>query len=340
MKDKVTSFLDENNVVMDSYVEAVHSLVQKVAGALSAKPSQVYEEVMEYLYKNEFRILDTKMTALEEGGAAAAPAGVSGVSSPSGVTVVDALSISCPVLKEKTKKSTEELKPEFIVSDEELSSLLSDIFGEDVSNTELVKLYREFTSSKLEEMPEEREGSLLLDEDNAKSFFGDMLNKGDLQYSSEGYSVYLHEGRYVLVKDLTVVDKFPTLSDAVAFIKLPATESIQGKKLGDCYVQAYNNFFHNLSKNPLLCHGVVIGKGELEGVHFTHAWIEIGDTVIDTTIPIFANGIPKQAYYSIGQVQEDKTFKYNRDQVLEKALKWQTYGPWEDILWQQDEDLI
>lgn len=337
MKEKVTNFLDRHPALMDSYIGAVHGLIQKVAKATSAKPSEVYEEVMDYLYKNEFRIFDKTLTALEEGGAAAAPAGVSG--SPSGVTVVDALSISSPVLKERTKKSTEELKPEFIVSDEQLSSLLSDIFGEDVSNTELVKLYREFTSSKLDEMPEVTEGSLLLDKDNAKAFFADMLNKGDLQYSSEGYSVYFHEGKYVLVKDLTVIDKFPTLSDAVAFIKLPATESVQGKKLGDCYVQAYNNFFHNLSKNPLLCHGVVTGKGELEGVHFTHAWIEIGDTVIDTTIPIFANGIPKQVYYSIGQIQEDKTFKYNRDQVLEKALKWKTYGPWEDILWQQDEDL-
>lgn len=340
MKDKVTKFLDQNPAVMDSYVSSVHGLVQKVANATSSKPSEVYEEVMDYLYKNEFRIFDKTLTALEEGGAAAAPAGVSGASSPSGVTVVDALSISCPVLKEKTKKSTEELKPEFIVSDEELSSLLSSIFGEDVSNTELIKLYREFTSSKLADMPEETEGSLLLNEDNAKSFFGDMLNKADLQYSSEGYSVYLYNGEYVLVKNLTVIDKFPTLADAIAFIKLPATESVQGKKLGDCYVQAYNNFFHNLSKNPLLCHGVVIGKGELEGVHFTHAWIEIGDTVIDTTIPIFANGIPKRVYYLIGQVQEDKTFKYNKDQVLEKALKWKTYGPWEDILWQQDEDLV
>ena len=301
MNEKVTKYLDQNPTVMDSYVTAVHNLIQRVAGAISAKPSEVYEEVMEYLYKNEFRIFDKTLTALEEGGAAAAPAGVSG--SPSGITVVDALSISSPVLKKETKKSTEELEPEFVSSDKTLSSTL-------------------------------------LDKDNTESFFDDVLDKGDLQYSSEGYSIYLYEGEYVLVKDSTVVDKFPTLADAVAFIKLPATESVQEKKLGDCYVQAYHNFFHNLSKNPLLCHGVVIGRGKLEGLHFTHAWIEIGDTVIDTTMPIFANGVPKQAYYSIGQVQEDKTFKYNSDQVLEKSHEWGTYGPWEDILWQQDENLV
>lgn len=300
MKEKVTRFLDQNPTVMDSYVEAVHNLVQRVAGAISAKPSEVYEEVMEYLYKNEFRIFDKTLTALEEGGAAAAPAGVSG--SPSGVTVVDALSISSPVLKERTKKSTEELEPESVSSEKESSSQLLD--------------------------------------DSAKSFFDDVLSKGDLQYSSEGYSVYLYQGEYVLVKDSTVVDKFHTLSDAIAVIKSPIIEALRGKKLGDCYVQAYNNFFHNLSKNPLLCHGVVIGRGKLEGLHFTHAWIEIGDTVIDTTMPIFANGVPKQAYYSIGRVQEDKTFKYDIDQVLEKSRKWGTYGPWEDILWQQDENLI
>lgn len=300
MKEKVTKFLDQNPAVMHSYVEAVHNLVQRVAGAISAKPSEVYEEVMNYLYKNEFRIFDKTLTALEEGGAAAAPAS-SG--SPSGITVVDALSISSPVLKEKTKKSAEELEPEFIRSDKDSSSPL---------------LYK----------------------DDTKSFFDDVLNKGDLQYSSEGYSVYLYEGKYFLIKDSTVIDEFPTLSDAVAFIKFPTTEFAQGKKLGDCYVQAYNNFFHNLSKNPLLCHGVVTGRGKLEGVHFTHAWIEIGDTVIDTTMPIFANGVPKQVYYSIGHVQEDKTFKYDTDQVIEKAYKWNTYGPWEDILWQQDEDLL
>ena len=303
MKEKVTKFLDQNPTVMNSYVEAVHNLIQRVASAISARPSEVYEEVMNYLYKNEFRIFDKTLTALEEGGAAAAPAGVSGVSSPSGVTVVDALSISSPVLKEKIKKSAEELEPEFVSSDNNLNSSL-------------------------------------LNKDDTNSFFDDVLNKGDLQYSSEGYSVYLYEGKYVLIKDSTVIDEFPTLSDAVAFIKLPTTEFAQGKKLGDCYVQAYNNFFHNLSKNPLLCHGVVTGRGKLEGVHFTHAWIEIGDTVIDTTMPIFANGVPKQVYYSMGQVQEDKTFKYNTDQVLEKAHKWSTYGPWEDILWQQDEHLL
>lgn len=301
MNEKVTKFLDQNPTVMDSYVTAVHNLIQRVAGAISAKPSEVYEEVMEYLYKNEFRIFDKTLTALEEGGAAAAPAGVSG--SPTGITVVDALSISSPVLKKETKKSTEELEPEFVSSDKTLSSTL-------------------------------------LDKDSTESFFDDVLNKGDLQYSSEGYSVYLYEGEYVLVKDSTVVDKFPTLSDAIAVVKSPIIEALRGKDLGDCYVQAYNNFFHNLSKNPLLCHGVVIGRGKLEGLHFTHAWIEIGDTVIDTTMPIFANGVPKQAYYSIGQVQEDKTFKYNSDQVLEKSHEWGTYGPWEDILWQQDENLV
>ena len=300
MKEKVTKFLDQNPTVMDSYVTDVHNLIQRVASAISAKPSEVYEEVMNYLYKNEFRIFDKTLTALEEGGVAAAPAS-SG--SPSGITVVDALSISSPVLKKETKKSAEELEPEFVGSDKDSSSTL-------------------------------------LDKDNTKSFFDDVLNKGDLQYSSEGYSVYLYEGKYVLIKDSTVIDEFPTLSDAVAFIKLPTTEFARGKKLGNCYVQAYNNFFHNLSKNPLLCHGVVTGRGKLEGVHFTHAWIEIGDTVIDTTMPIFANGVPKQVYYSIGQVQEDKTFKYNTDQVLEKAHKWNTYGPWEDILWQQDEHLL
>jgi hypothetical protein len=110
-------------------------------------------------------------------------------------------------------------------------------------------------------------------------------------------------------------------------------------KGGDCFRQAWRNFYSNLGSNPppLLVHGIVTGQGAIEGLQFCHAWIEIGDVVIDTTIPLFAGGVPRQMYYSMARLDEKNLFKYNREQVAENAVKYKTYGPWEDILWEIEE---
>lgn len=111
-----------------------------------------------------------------------------------------------------------------------------------------------------------------------------------------------------------------------------ATEGDEG--LGDCFVQAWENFFSRQSENPKLVHAIITGQGKIEGLKYNHAWIEIGDSVIDTTIPIFKDGINKEIYYRLARIEKDLIFKYNRDEVLSNATKHKTYGPWETILWE------
>lgn len=103
-------------------------------------------------------------------------------------------------------------------------------------------------------------------------------------------------------------------------------------KSGDCYQQAWKLFYSRLREKPLLVHGIVTGQGRLSGIEYNHAWVEIGDTVYDKTISIAANGIPKETYYSLGNVKEDLVFRYTIEQVSEKAIEYMTYGPWENIL--------
>lgn len=108
---------------------------------------------------------------------------------------------------------------------------------------------------------------------------------------------------------------------------------------GDCFRQAWKAFYSNLNRDPLLVHGVITGQGAIEGIQYVHAWIEIGDMVIDTTISLFKNGFPRDAYYGLARVDESRVFKYDRFQVSDKAMEYQTYGPWESELEQVFIDL-
>ena len=127
----------------------------------------------------------------------------------------------------------------------------------------------------------------------------------------------------------TVIMTDKDLTSSVNLDSIP-----EENKNGDCFTVAWNAFYDNIAQKPLLVHGIVTGQGAIEGIKYNHAWIEIGDMVIDKTIPLFANGFPKDAYYRMARADESLMFKYNSEQVMNNALKFNTYGPWEDVLWQ------
>lgn len=93
-------------------------------------------------------------------------------------------------------------------------------------------------------------------------------------------------------------------------------------KHGNCYTSAVNY----VMKHPdtILVHGIVTGQGAIEGIEYGHAWVEDGDTVIDT-----ASGkeLPKFLYYALGNIHYTKRYSYN--DMLEKMLETETYGPWD-----------
>jgi len=94
---------------------------------------------------------------------------------------------------------------------------------------------------------------------------------------------------------------------------------------GNCYKVAGNLIVD--VKDGFLCHGLVTGQGEVEGIRFGHAWIELNDTVIDVS-----NGkqlvMSKKRYYRIGNIKETEVKRYNQHEALVKMLKTGNYGPW------------
>lgn len=110
---------------------------------------------------------------------------------------------------------------------------------------------------------------------------------------------------------------------------------------GDCYEAAVVYMMEHGTLgvgdgNPdlVLVHGEVRGQGPIAGVRYGHAWIEDGETVIDTS-----NGrnirMPKVLYYAIGGVYPDappfkpNLHKYTAEEVRAKLLEHRVYGPWD-----------
>mgnify|MGYP003291584954 FL=1 len=88
------------------------------------------------------------------------------------------------------------------------------------------------------------------------------------------------------------------------------------------------------NKNLRLCHGLVTGQGPIKGIKYNHCWCEDTRTgnVIDNTMPEFFRNAPIEVYYHIGKIDPDDVFKYDRNQVRQKAIEFRTYGPWEKKL--------
>lgn len=105
---------------------------------------------------------------------------------------------------------------------------------------------------------------------------------------------------------------------------------------GNCYTKGYDYFMKNSisNKNLRLCHGLVTGQGPIKGIKYNHCWCEDTRTgnVIDNTMPEFFRNVPIEVYYHIGKIDPDDVFKYDRNQVRQKAIDFRTYGPWENKL--------
>lgn len=103
---------------------------------------------------------------------------------------------------------------------------------------------------------------------------------------------------------------------------------------GDCYeanalqiIDLMKQDPKNLSK-AMLCHGKVLGKsGAVDGEWFGHAWIEIGDCLID-----FSNGkkIITRKEKVADRIDQTTVKRYTPLQTARMLLKTEVYGPWTD----------
>lgn len=101
---------------------------------------------------------------------------------------------------------------------------------------------------------------------------------------------------------------------------------------GDCFMVAANmvadNQFIGKFKDPVLVHGMALGRGKIRGVRFSHAWVEDGDEVFDHSNGLRIDGLPRDAYYAIGKIED--TARYTVRETRRLLLKLQHYGPWEE----------
>jgi len=108
-------------------------------------------------------------------------------------------------------------------------------------------------------------------------------------------------------------------------------------KKGKCYESAYKAM---CKKYPILVHGIVTGTMEpIKGKKFGHAWLEYDDEngirwCFDTES---GKHIPQVLYYHVGNVEY--TSKYDVKTALIESLRVSTYGPWDDKIFNVDDEV-
>jgi len=120
----------------------------------------------------------------------------------------------------------------------------------------------------------------------------------------------------------------------------------ESNKGGDCFTDAFEYIFQEgvlKGKNNLVIVHAIIRPlmGELAGVEFGHAWVEDGDTIIDTSRN--NEQIEKQNYYLFAgllemptmesqqfKIKTNKIKTYSVEDAKRLAVEHGYYGPWDN----------
>ena len=96
---------------------------------------------------------------------------------------------------------------------------------------------------------------------------------------------------------------------------------------GDCYEAAAKLLYaHRSCPGIVLVHGTVTGQGPIAGIRYGHAWIEVGDVVLDPSNGRFVCA-RKSAYYAVGEINEP-VVRYAFEEAARQMLETRHYGPW------------
>lgn len=98
---------------------------------------------------------------------------------------------------------------------------------------------------------------------------------------------------------------------------------------GRCFEAAVEALYQHPS--AVLVHGTPLGEaGEVAGIRYAHAWVELGDLlVIDLTM----NGgstMPRSLYYRVNSLLESDVRRYSKTEALAMMAQSQHYGPWHE----------
>jgi len=107
---------------------------------------------------------------------------------------------------------------------------------------------------------------------------------------------------------------------------------------GDCFEVAANFVLNN--PDYTLVHGEVMGRGPLQDIWFSHAWVEKDGIVrevangsnVEMTVEVYyLLGTINQPYYQNGKMNPPKnnTIRYSYDELIDKLHEYETWGPWE-----------
>jgi hypothetical protein len=84
-------------------------------------------------------------------------------------------------------------------------------------------------------------------------------------------------------------------------------------------------------REAVLVHGITTVPAD--GTRHGHAWIELGDTVIDVSQslerPRFIGS--KEEYYQLGQIQAQECIRYGVDEALRQVEEHGHSGPWKTL---------
>jgi len=131
--------------------------------------------------------------------------------------------------------------------------------------------------------------------------------------------------------------KFTNPADDAKFKKKYGNERMTGD--GDCFEAAVRVMFEELTpeerSRAVICHGVPLGQGEIEGIRFDHAWVEVADEQFPDAVTVldYSNGreiqIPREVYYAIGKIKSDDVKRFTMQEATEQMNEKGFYGPWD-----------
>jgi GNAT superfamily N-acetyltransferase len=149
--------------------------------------------------------------------------------------------------------------------------------------------------------------------------------------------------------------KFTSKKDDEKFAKKHGNERPVGD--GDCFQSAVKVMFDVLSsedrKKAKICQGVPMGQGQIAGIRFDHAWVEVtrktdfGDAdpndpqvkfmmerfPTQVIVYDYSNGkelqLPRELYYAIGQIDGDDVRRFSAEEAQTEMIEKGFYGPWE-----------
>jgi hypothetical protein len=110
----------------------------------------------------------------------------------------------------------------------------------------------------------------------------------------------------------------------------PHADIPEEHKGGDCY-RCASNYVTGKNKTHTLVHANVTGRGPIEGVRYGHAFTEFeGDYGTLVHDPSAGVTLPADLYYRLGQINPDEVRRYSYNEMTEKLVETEIWGPWDD----------